>query len=108
MKIELVNTDEIVEVKGVPTRMWEGTTERGTRIYAFIALIGARDRADDKSLGAELKLRPQITYEVRSDRRLDAVTTLEGLRAVLVPMRQEHEAHQELVADCLFCQGVVT
>jgi hypothetical protein len=41
MKITLESTTKTVELNGVPARLWEGKTERGTPVFAFIALIGA-------------------------------------------------------------------
>ena len=48
MKVTLENTSKIVELNGIPTRIWEGTTDSGIKLHAFIARIGV-DKADDTS-----------------------------------------------------------
>lgn len=39
MKITIENTDKIVEVNGLPTRIWEGQTDSGAPVACWIALI---------------------------------------------------------------------
>ena len=39
MKVTLESTSKVVELDGVPARMWEETTERGVRCFAFITRI---------------------------------------------------------------------
>jgi hypothetical protein len=39
MKVTLTSTSKIVEVNGVPARIWEGVTESGTACFAFITCI---------------------------------------------------------------------
>lgn len=39
MKITLESTTRTVTVNGVPARIWEGTTETGTKVYACITRI---------------------------------------------------------------------
>jgi hypothetical protein len=45
MKISLESTDQVVSLNGVPARVWQGTTESGVSVQAFITRI-AVDRAD--------------------------------------------------------------
>lgn len=40
MKITIENTDQIVQVNGLPARIWEGKTDSGIEITCFIARIG--------------------------------------------------------------------
>jgi hypothetical protein len=40
MKLTITQTEQIIDYCGVPCRMWRGTTEKGTQIYAFIPFIG--------------------------------------------------------------------
>lgn len=54
MKIQLENTTKIVELNGVPTRVWEGFTETGLRIHCFIALVAADKDDDSRELAIEL------------------------------------------------------
>lgn len=39
MKITIENTTKIVELNGVPARIWEGTTESGIKIHCYITRI---------------------------------------------------------------------
>ena len=55
MKLTLENTTDVVDLfpsgpdgAPVPVRIWRGTTERGIKVYAFIALV-AVDKDDDQA-----------------------------------------------------------
>lgn len=39
MKVTIEPTDEIVMTDGVPCRVWDGTTERGTKVLVFVRAI---------------------------------------------------------------------
>ena len=39
MKIIIENTTKIVEMNGVPVRVWEGHTESGIKVHAFITRV---------------------------------------------------------------------
>lgn len=39
MKMTLESTAELADVNGVPVRVWQGTTERGTGVFAFITRV---------------------------------------------------------------------
>lgn len=39
MKITLESTTKIVELNGVPARVWEGETEHGVPCFAFVTRI---------------------------------------------------------------------
>lgn len=46
MKVILDSTDRIVEVNGVPGRVWEGVTAKGIRCYAVVTRIAAHTGDD--------------------------------------------------------------
>jgi hypothetical protein len=46
MKVTLQSTSRIVQVNGLPGRVWEGTTEGGVRCFAVITRIAAHKDAD--------------------------------------------------------------
>ena len=48
MKVTLESTDKLVDLNGIPARVWEGQTEHGSRVYAFITRIAVH-RNDDAS-----------------------------------------------------------
>ena len=39
MKVTLESTTKIVQLNGVPARVWEGKTESGIKVHAFITRI---------------------------------------------------------------------
>jgi hypothetical protein len=55
MKIIIESTAKIVELNGVPARIWEGTTESGIPVHAFITRIAAPETADLKEFERELQ-----------------------------------------------------
>ena len=55
MKIILENTSQFVEINDVPARIWEGTTESGVKVHAFITRIAADKSADLEQFNRELQ-----------------------------------------------------
>lgn len=55
MKMTIESTDKIVEVNGVPARIWQGTSERGITVIAYITSIAAAGDADLAELEADLQ-----------------------------------------------------
>ena len=55
MKVNLESTTKIVELNGIPARIWEGETESGIKVHAFITRIAAPEDADLRQFEAELK-----------------------------------------------------
>lgn len=43
MRATLESTSKVVTVDGVPARVWEGTTERGVTIVAFVTRVTPLD-----------------------------------------------------------------
>lgn len=39
MKIIIENTSKIVELNGIPCRIWEGMTESGIKVHCFVTRI---------------------------------------------------------------------
>lgn len=39
MKINLESTTKVIEFNGIPARIWEGETENGIKVHAFITRI---------------------------------------------------------------------
>jgi len=54
MKLELENTDRMVEVNGVPARIWEGRTASGIPVAALIVQIAVHRDQDQSPFQAEL------------------------------------------------------
>lgn len=55
MKVTLESTSKIVQLNGVPARIWEGTTESGIPVHAFITRIAAPAAADVSEFERELR-----------------------------------------------------
>lgn len=55
MKITLESTTKIVTVNGVPCRIWEGTTERGVAIHAYVTRVAVDRNADASELERDLQ-----------------------------------------------------
>lgn len=53
MKIELESTETTAVLHGHKARIWQGHTEQGTPVIAFVTLVAAED-ADDRDLAVEL------------------------------------------------------
>jgi len=54
MTLTLENTSRIIEVNGVPARVWEGRTERGTEVIVLITRIAVHRDQDQSAFEAEL------------------------------------------------------
>jgi hypothetical protein len=56
MEITLRHTDKIVELNGIPARIWEGQTANGIPIHAFITRIAVLNGDDQTQFEAELQV----------------------------------------------------
>lgn len=61
MKVTLTSTSKIVMLKpgpladGVPARVWEGETELGIKVHAFITRVSVGKNEDTQQFEKELK-----------------------------------------------------
>jgi len=55
MKITLESTTKIVHLNGVMCRVWEGTTERGVAMHAYIAMVAVDRDEDTKDFERDLQ-----------------------------------------------------
>lgn len=55
MKITIENTDQIVEVNGVPARLWEGESVTGIKVQVLVTRIAVHDSQDCSQFAAELE-----------------------------------------------------
>ena len=60
MKITIEHTTKICQVNGVPARCWEGKTEGGTPVVAFIVRLAVPESEDTSVLERELMATPPI------------------------------------------------
>jgi len=55
VKVTLESTTKVVHVDGVPARIWEGQTESGIAVHAFITRIAVHKDADASQFERELQ-----------------------------------------------------
>lgn len=55
MRITIESTDKIVELNGIPARIWEGTSESGVPVHCFITRIAAHKDYDLSQFDRELQ-----------------------------------------------------
>ena len=58
MKITIESTTKIVQLNGVPSRIWEGKTESGIKVHCFITRI-ACDENEPNTAEFETELKEQ-------------------------------------------------
>jgi hypothetical protein len=54
MKITLESTGQIVELNGIQARVWQGTTESGVPLTAFIPRVAVHPNYDQSQFEREL------------------------------------------------------
>lgn len=55
MKIQMHSTEKIVEVSGVPARVWEGVTESGITCHCFVTRVAVGKDQDTSQFERELQ-----------------------------------------------------
>jgi hypothetical protein len=58
MKLTLQNTDQIVDVNGVPARVWRGQNDSGIEVHALITRIAVLKAEDNSQFDRELREQP--------------------------------------------------
>ena len=66
MKITIESTTKIVELNGVPARIWEGKTESGISVHSFVTRIAADEHADLSQFEQELKEQRKPSADIDS------------------------------------------
>lgn len=55
MEVTLRSTSKIVEINGVPARVWEGKTASGIECHAFITRVAVADFLNTEEFDKELQ-----------------------------------------------------
>ncbi len=55
MQITISNTSKIVQVNGVPSRIWEGKTSSGISVLCLVTRIGVMETEDTSQFERELE-----------------------------------------------------
>lgn len=66
MQATLSSTEKIVHINGVPARVWEGVTERGIRMHAFITRVAVDKMSDASEFERDLKEHAAPSAEVQA------------------------------------------
>jgi hypothetical protein len=64
MTITIESTTKLVTLNGVECRVWEGQTERGVAIHAFIPRISVNDGLDTAQFEIELQEQRKPSIDV--------------------------------------------
>jgi len=64
VKIHLESTSKIVTFNGIECRIWEGKTEAGVPMHAYIARVAIDNNADASQFEAELREAKPPTADV--------------------------------------------
>jgi hypothetical protein len=84
MRIMLESTTKVVELNGVPARIWEGATESGIPIYAYVTRMPVDEQERRGLTVAPLAYQEQFDVELNATSR-EAAPALQAiaLRVVL-------------------------
>ena len=66
MKITLESTTKIVELNGVPARVWEGQTEDGIKLHAYVTRVAVNMEQDSSQFEKELQEHKAPSAEVEA------------------------------------------
>ena len=69
MKLTIENTSGVIEINGIPARVWEGQTENGVPVTCFITRIAVALGEDQEQFLKELQatppMRPAEAWDLR-------------------------------------------
>lgn len=69
MKITIESTDKIVQLNGVPARIWEGRTEAGIPLHCYVARVAVAEglpSADYVQFETELREHAKPSPEIQA------------------------------------------
>jgi hypothetical protein len=55
MKIEIESTTKVVELNGLPARIWEGKTASGIPVHCYVTRIAVKNGDESEEFERELK-----------------------------------------------------
>jgi|SRR5262245_161137 len=95
MRIEMEATERLMELEGVPVRLWEGRTDRGVRCLVFVHRLAVPPGEDSTEFDRELcaQLPPGLWEEAQSLRAEN-----EALREDLLTLARRVHEQAELLA----------
>ena len=67
MKIIIESTTKIIELNGIPARIWEGKTESGIKVHCFITRIAIdKDEIRTDEFQNELQEQKEPSIEIKA------------------------------------------
>ncbi len=75
MKLIIENTTKIVEVNGVPARVWEGKTESGIEVHCLITRVAVAEGLENhlyKQFETELSEQRKPSFVINETYPIDA------------------------------------
>jgi hypothetical protein len=66
MKLIIESTTKIVKLDGMDCRIWEGQTERGIKVHAYIPRVAAKDDQDLAQFEQELVEQRKPSAEIEA------------------------------------------
>jgi hypothetical protein len=66
MKITVESTTKIVELNGLQCRVWEGETDKGVKLHAFIPVVAAHEGQDLSQFDKDLREQQPPSTDVES------------------------------------------
>jgi hypothetical protein len=66
MKINIQSTTKIVQLNGVPARIWEGTTETGIKVHVFITRVAIGKDENQEQFQKELQECSEPSQEIKA------------------------------------------
>jgi hypothetical protein len=71
MKITIESTDKIVQLNGVPARIWEGQTDSGVPVLCYVSLISPQTHDREVNAQFERELREVLPASAAADHCYD-------------------------------------
>ena len=66
MLLQIESTTKVVEVNGVPARVWEGVTDSGIKVHCFITRVAVGEQ-EDGSVHERFKQELQVCKKRSAD-----------------------------------------
>lgn len=66
MRITLESTSKVVEVNGVPARIWEGATEMGIPIHVYVTRVAVEEHHNQEEFERQLQTHRAPSPEVQA------------------------------------------
>lgn len=64
MTITITSTEKVVELNGIKARIWEGTTDSGTKVHCFVTRIACHKDSNLQQFQEELQQQVAPSAEI--------------------------------------------